>query len=59
MDESLALLPFRKKLGGKFVNGDAIETLRALDYLSLAISQAVAYANQRAPWTNLQWPEAM
>lgn len=53
MDEGLALLLFGKKLCGKFVKGDAIELLRALDYLSLAINPTVAYASQRAPRTTI------
>lgn len=49
MDKDPALLLFGKKLLGKFDETDAIKLLQALDYMPLAISQAAAYINQRAP----------
>lgn len=38
MDEYCALLLYKKKLGGAFNKGDAIELLRAIDYIPVAIS---------------------
>ena len=49
MDESHALILFTKKIRGEFNNGDARRLLQALDYIPLAISQAAAFINQRAP----------
>ena len=49
MDEGHALRLFTKKIHGEFDDGDARRLLRALDYMPLAISQAAAYINQRAP----------
>ena len=49
MDEGQALRLFSRKVHGEFDNGDARRLLQALDYMPLAISQAAAYINQRAP----------
>ncbi len=49
MDERHALKLFTKKFQGEFDDGDAKGLLQALDYMPLAISQAAAYINQRAP----------
>ena len=49
MNERHALDLFTKKIQGEFDDGDATGLLQALDYMPLAISQAAAYINQRAP----------
>ncbi|KAL9611366.1 MAG: hypothetical protein Q9167_003985 [Letrouitia subvulpina] len=49
MSESNALALFRKKLKSKSHDDEVLELLRNLDYMPLAISQATAYIQQRAP----------
>ncbi|KAJ4263536.1 hypothetical protein NW762_006355 [Fusarium torreyae] len=49
MDEARGLQLFRNKLCGPFDRGAAIDLLRALDHIPLAITQAAAYINRRAP----------
>ncbi|KAF4987973.1 hypothetical protein FGRMN_10021 [Fusarium graminum] len=49
MDNDQGLQLFRNKLVGEFDETDAIELLRALDFIPLAITQASAYINRRAP----------
>ena len=49
MDEGHALELFTNKINDEFDNGDPRELLQALDFMPLAISQAAAYINQRAP----------
>ena len=53
MDESHALLLFAKKLRYQFDKDDAIELLRALDFMPLAISQAAAFIVQMSPRTTV------
>ena len=53
MDEGCALLLLRKKLRCKFDEDKAVELVRALDFMPLAISQAAAYIIQRAPRTTV------
>ena len=48
ISERDALALFRKKLGGEDNEDEVLELLRNLDYMPLAISQAVAYIRQRA-----------
>ncbi|KAI9777133.1 MAG: hypothetical protein M1839_009089 [Geoglossum umbratile] len=49
MDEGDALALLRKKLSFDANEHNAIELLQALDYMPLAITQAAAYIEQRAP----------
>ncbi|KAI8716275.1 hypothetical protein NCS52_00920700 [Fusarium sp. LHS14.1] len=49
MDDTLGLQLFRNKLNGDFDKDAAADLLRALDYIPLAITQAAAYINRRAP----------
>ncbi|KAI9860963.1 MAG: hypothetical protein M1813_005642 [Trichoglossum hirsutum] len=49
MDEGDALALLRKKLSFDADEHNAIELLQALDYMPLAITQAAAYIEQRAP----------
>ncbi|KAF5667156.1 kinesin light chain [Fusarium heterosporum] len=49
MDNDQGLQLFRNKLIGEFDEAEAIELLRALDYIPLAITQTSAYINRRAP----------
>ncbi|KAH8661168.1 hypothetical protein BGZ61DRAFT_485518 [Ilyonectria robusta] len=49
MDDAQALLLFRNKLQGDSDKNAAADLLRALDYIPLAITQAAAYINRRAP----------
>ncbi|KAM0551724.1 hypothetical protein ACHAPJ_008291 [Fusarium lateritium] len=49
MDEARGLQLFRNKLCGAFDSDAAIDLLRALDHIPLAITQAAAYINRRAP----------
>ena len=48
MSERYTLALFRKKLEGEDHEDEVLELLRNLDYMPLAISQAVAYIRQRA-----------
>jgi tetratricopeptide (TPR) repeat protein len=49
MDEDEALALLEAKLSFNVNEDDAIELLKALDYMPLAITQAAAYIEQRAP----------
>jgi tetratricopeptide (TPR) repeat protein len=49
MDREDALTLFQRRLGQDFEQGDAAALVEALDYMSLAISQAAAYINKRTP----------
>ncbi|KAH7111546.1 hypothetical protein EDB81DRAFT_355668 [Dactylonectria macrodidyma] len=49
MDDAQALQLFRNKLQGDFDKNAAGDLLRALDYIPLAVTQAAAYINRRAP----------
>ncbi|KAH6976828.1 P-loop containing nucleoside triphosphate hydrolase protein [Ilyonectria destructans] len=49
MDDAQALQLFRNKLQGDSDKTAAADLLRALDYIPLAITQAAAYINRRAP----------
>ena len=49
MDQEHALALVQNKLQGSFDPDDAAALVKALDYMPLAITQAVAYINQRAP----------
>ncbi|KAH7115661.1 hypothetical protein EDB81DRAFT_862240 [Dactylonectria macrodidyma] len=49
MDDSQSLQLFRNKLQGDFDENAAANLLRTLDYIPLAITQAAAYINRRAP----------
>ena len=49
MDEGEALALLQTKLGSNANGHDAIELLQALDFMPLAITQAAAYIEQRAP----------
>jgi len=51
-DQALHLL--RNKLHGALGSAGAVELLLMLDYLPLAITQAAAYINQRAPRVTIQ-----
>ncbi|KAH6986840.1 hypothetical protein EDB80DRAFT_655789 [Ilyonectria destructans] len=49
MDDAQALQLFRNKLQGDFDENAAANLLHTLDYIPLAITQAAAYINRRAP----------
>lgn len=49
MDQEHALALVRNKRQGSFDPDDAAALVEALDYIPLAIAQAVAYINQREP----------
>ncbi|KAF4436977.1 hypothetical protein FACUT_6014 [Fusarium acutatum] len=49
MDDAQGFQLFRNKLDGDFDKDAAADLLRALDYIPLAITQAAAYINRRAP----------
>ncbi|RKK20896.1 hypothetical protein BFJ65_g7588 [Fusarium oxysporum f. sp. cepae] len=49
MDDAQGLQLFQNKLDGDFDSDAATDLLRALDYIPLAITQAAAYINRRAP----------
>ncbi|KAI8715206.1 hypothetical protein NCS52_01027800 [Fusarium sp. LHS14.1] len=49
MDDAQGLHLFRNKLNGDFDRDAAADLLRALDCIPLAITQAAAYINRRAP----------
>ncbi|KAL9002859.1 MAG: hypothetical protein Q9188_004243 [Gyalolechia gomerana] len=49
MDESRALKLLQKRIESEVNDGDAVRLVQALDYMPLAISQAGAYINHRAP----------
>ncbi|QPC57801.1 hypothetical protein HYE67_000032 [Fusarium culmorum] len=49
MDDAQGFQLFRNKLDGDFDKHAAADLLRALDYIPLAITQAAAYINRRAP----------
>ncbi|KAF5696993.1 kinesin light chain [Fusarium globosum] len=49
MDEAQGLHLIRNKLTANFENDAAVKLLEALDYIPLAITQAAAYINRRAP----------
>ena len=49
MDERYALMLFRKKLQDNSDDDKVLDLLHHLDYMPLAISQAAAYIQKRAP----------
>ncbi|KAK0767243.1 hypothetical protein N5P37_000977, partial [Trichoderma harzianum] len=49
MDSSEALELFRKKLDERFDEDGAVDLVEALDFVPLAVNQAAAYINRRAP----------
>ncbi|RYP74430.1 hypothetical protein DL769_004007 [Monosporascus sp. CRB-8-3] len=49
MDHAQGLQLLRNKMNGDFDKDSAADLLRALDYIPLAITQAAAYINRRAP----------
>ncbi|KAI7766379.1 hypothetical protein LZL87_013153 [Fusarium oxysporum] len=49
MDDAQGLQLFQNKLNEDFDSDAATDLLRALDYIPLAITQAAAYINRRAP----------
>lgn len=49
MDQDQALQLFRNKLKKQHDEDGAADLLRALDYIPLAVTQAAAYINRRAP----------
>jgi len=49
MDQAHAVALVRNKLEGSFDQDDAAALVKELDYMPLAITQAAAYINQRAP----------
>ncbi|KAF2500541.1 TPR-like protein [Lophium mytilinum] len=49
MDQDHALALLQKKLGSSCNGDDAVKLLEMLDFMPLAITQAAAYINQRAP----------
>ena len=53
MNQEHAMALVRKKLQSSFEEDDAIALIGALDYMPLAIAQAAAYINQRAPRATL------
>ena len=53
MNSAQALELFGKKIRGEFSIEDAARLLEMLEYVPLAISQAAAYINQRAPRTTV------
>ncbi|KAK2763919.1 hypothetical protein FQN54_009538 [Arachnomyces sp. PD_36] len=53
MDQSDSLTLFKKKLDGDYDTDDGSELIQILDYMPLAIAQAAAYINQRAPLTTV------
>jgi hypothetical protein len=53
MDYEHAMGLLRKKLQGDFNEEDAKTLIKVLDYMPLAISQATAFINQRAPHTSI------
>ena len=53
MDENCALQLLEKKIQSKIDKDDAMELLRVLDYMPLAITQAAAYIRHRAPRTTV------
>ncbi|KAJ4183504.1 hypothetical protein NW759_017073 [Fusarium solani] len=54
MDDTRGLQLLRNKLNGNFDEDAAADLLRALDYIPLAITQAAAYINRRAPRASVQ-----
>ncbi|KAF5246035.1 hypothetical protein FAUST_1446 [Fusarium austroamericanum] len=54
MDEIQGLRLLQNKLNGDFNKDAAVDLLRALDYIPLAITQAAAYINRRAPRASVQ-----
>ena len=53
IDETCVSALFHKKLEGHPDMADAAELVQTLDYIPLAITQAVAYINQKAPHINI------
>ncbi|KAK0755586.1 hypothetical protein N5P37_011828, partial [Trichoderma harzianum] len=49
IDSSEALELFRKKLNERFDEDGAVDLIEALDFVPLAVNQAAAYINRRAP----------
>ncbi|KAN0110923.1 hypothetical protein V8E51_007310 [Hyaloscypha variabilis] len=49
MDQNHALTLLHRKLHGTLIENDCAELVQALDFYPLAITQAAAYINQRAP----------
>ncbi|VTO85059.1 unnamed protein product [Fusarium graminearum] len=54
MDDTRGLRLLQNKLNGDFDKDAAVDLLRALDYIPLAITQAAAYINRRAPRASVQ-----
>ncbi|KAF4469884.1 Kinesin light chain [Fusarium albosuccineum] len=54
MDDTRGFQLLRNKLNGDFDGDAAADLLRALDYIPLAITQAAAYINRRAPRASIQ-----
>ncbi|RSL64168.1 hypothetical protein CEP51_013189 [Fusarium floridanum] len=54
MNDAQGLHLFRNKLNGDFDKDAAADLLRALDCIPLAITQAAAYINRRAPRASVQ-----
>ncbi|ESU10201.1 hypothetical protein FGSG_12516 [Fusarium graminearum PH-1] len=54
MDDTRSLRLLQNKLNGDFDKDAAVDLLRALDYIPLAITQAAAYINRRAPRASVQ-----
>ncbi|RYP13088.1 hypothetical protein DL765_007037 [Monosporascus sp. GIB2] len=54
MDDAQGLQLLRNKLKGEFDKDSAADLLRALDYIPLAITQAAAYINRRAPRVSIR-----
>ncbi|KAJ4176011.1 hypothetical protein NW767_015588, partial [Fusarium falciforme] len=54
MDDTRGLRLLRNKLIGDFDKDAAADLLRVLDYIPLAITQAAAYINRRAPRASVQ-----
>ncbi|KAI1302224.1 P-loop containing nucleoside triphosphate hydrolase protein [Xylaria venustula] len=54
MDDTHALELLAKRLDSQFGDTDGKELVEALEYMPLAISQAAAYIQQRAPRTSVQ-----
>uniref|UniRef100_A0A0D2YHZ4 Uncharacterized protein n=1 Tax=Fusarium oxysporum (strain Fo5176) TaxID=660025 RepID=A0A0D2YHZ4_FUSOF len=54
MDDAQGLQLFQNKLNGDFDRDAATDVLWALNYIPLAITQAAAYINRRAPCVSVK-----
>ena len=54
MNDSHALALLEKKLGEKIDESDAVELIKAFEFMSLAIVQAAAYIRQRGPRSSIK-----